>query len=171
MEVGRRVVDGVQMSPDPAETKKSVVLRRQDVAAGLFFLALAGFALLIAQDLPAGRAARMGPGFYPRLVALAMGGVALALLARGVWFRSGTAVEGFVWRPIAAVAVPIAIFAGATPVLGLFATAIAATIATGLLSREFSPGEGALIGASLGAFASLVFVVALGLPMPVFPRF
>jgi hypothetical protein len=147
------------------------VLRHQDVAAGLFFVALAACAFALALDMPAGRAARMGPGFYPRLVAILMTVIAIALLARGIWFRRADLVERLAIRPIASVAIAIRIFAAATLVLGLFATAVAATIATGLLSSEFRLGEGALIGTALGAFVSLVFVVALGLPLTVFPKF
>ncbi len=158
------------MSDGETQVGEVGMWRRQDVAAGLFFLALAAAAFVLALDLPAGRAARMGPGFYPRLVALALGGVALALLVRGIWFRRHEAVEGFTFRPVASVTVAILIFAGGTPVLGLFLSALAATLATGCLSREFTLREGALIGAGLGAFVSLVFVVALGLPLPVFPK-
>lgn len=159
------------MSADEIRAAQIGMLRRQDVAAGLFFLALAAAAFALALDLPAGRAARMGPGFYPRLVALALGVVSLMLLVRGIWFRRFDAVEGFTLRPVASVAVAILIFAFVTPVLGLFLSALAATLATGFLSREFTLREGALIGAGLGAFASLVFVAALGLPLPVFPKF
>jgi hypothetical protein len=57
--------------------------RPKDFYAGLLFVAFGVFAIIIARDYPLGTAARMGPGYFPRLLGmlLIVLGVALSLTA------------------------------------------------------------------------------------------
>src|SRR2546423_628132 len=53
-------------------------------ASGTLFLAFAAFFLVTALNYPAGSAARMGPGYFPRLLAIVLATIGLAVMLGAV---------------------------------------------------------------------------------------
>lgn len=59
------------------------LLGRPDVTSALVLLAVALLAWMAARDLPWGALRQPGPGFFPKSLALLLGGLSIVLLARG----------------------------------------------------------------------------------------
>src|SRR5687767_9115506 len=68
--------------PDPAAPSRRLSIRSpQDVAGGLFLLAIAVLALWLSAGLPVGSLRQLGPGMFPRALAVLTGLAGLAILA------------------------------------------------------------------------------------------
>src|SRR5688572_16208836 len=70
-----------------------------DLAAGLLFIALALWFLWTGAGFRLGTAAAMGPGYLPRIVAIALLILGLTIAARSFRGRARR-IEGFGWRPL-----------------------------------------------------------------------
>lgn len=138
----------------------------KDFWAGIVYVVLgAGFAL-IARDYSLGTAIRMGPGYFPTVLGALLACVGLISVARGIT-RSGEPLEGFAWRPVVFVSLSLILFAvllnGAGLILALAALLLIAPMAAQSLKYSVT---GALAAVFLIAFCALIFVEALGLPLP-----
>ena len=71
----------------------------QDLAAGLFMIALAGLAYYLARDLSTGTLRQIGPGMLPKSFAVICGGLG-ALLAFNSLRYNGEKLGGWSWRSI-----------------------------------------------------------------------
>ena len=141
-----------------------------DTANGLcaaLFIGLGAFFAIESLGLEIGTAFRMGPGYFPLLLASALVLLGLVILVQA------TRVEGepiglIAWRGMLLI-LPAPIFFGLT-VRGLgflpsiFLTALIASFA----SQRMKPGMAILLSAGVTLFSFIVFSYALGLP---FQRF
>lgn len=142
----------------------SVKLRNnRDVLAGLLFILIGGFALLIAGDYQMGSAKRMGPGYFPTVLGGLLCLFGAYLSARGL--RSGEKVSGvWGWKPVALLTASLLLFGFIVPRLGLIPALAALFFVSALAGREFRVTEVLLLTAVMSAFAVGVFVVLLKMP-------
>jgi hypothetical protein len=116
-----------------------------DLAFAAFLVGLGAFAFALAAELPVGSATQMGPGYVPR-------GLAMLIMAFGVVMGGRTLLvarqefPAIAWRPLILISVSVAVFAVLLPLAGL-----------------------AVLAFGLAAFAVALFVLALGLPIPIWP--
>jgi hypothetical protein len=140
-----------------------------DLAFGVFLVALGALAYTLAGELTVGTAASMGPGYVPR-------GLALIIMVYGLVLGLRAAFTGHVpfpavaWRPLILIAVSVTLFGILLPVMGLAITSVVVVLAAGLASYDVRLKENAILALALAIFAVLLFVTALGLPIPVWPR-
>ena len=138
---------------------------KRDVLAGVVFVVFgAGFAWG-AFAYPMGTVARIGPGFYPLVVAvlLVILGVAVAIRPSGDQEEDPVAPP---WRAIAVIFAAILLFGLTVRGLGLAPSIfIAATLAS-FASVKTGPLGAVVIGAALTVVSVLIFVVALRLNLP-----
>jgi vacuolar-type H+-ATPase subunit I/STV1 len=142
--------------------------RPKDFYAGLLFVAFGVFAIVIARNYPLGSAARMGPGYFPRLlgILLIVLGAALSLTAlRG----RGPALPGWKWRPVSIVLLSVVAFGLALTHAGLVLSTIGLIAVASTASREFRFRESLLSGVLLAALSVGVFVIGLKLQLPIWP--
>ncbi|PTM51910.1 tripartite tricarboxylate transporter TctB family protein [Phreatobacter oligotrophus] len=139
-----------------------------DLAFGLFLVAVAAVALYLIADLPMGTAARMGPGYVPRALAVLIALIGAFIAARA-FVTAGDAFPAIAWRPILLVGAAVGLFGLLLPRLGLAATAFIVVLVAGLAATDMRWKELILIAVGLSVFAVLLFVKALGLPMPIWP--
>jgi hypothetical protein len=142
--------------------------RPKDFYAGLLFVAFGVFAIVIARNYPLGTAARMGPGYFPRLlgILLIVLGAALSLIAlRG----RGTPLPGWKWRPVSIVLLSVIAFGLVLTHAGLVLSTIGLIVVASTASREFRFRESLLSGALLAALSVGVFVIGLKLQLPIWP--
>ena len=60
---------------------KGLAIRNQRAfASGALFLAFAIFFFLVALEYPAGTAAKMGPGYFPRMLAIVLAAIGLVVM-------------------------------------------------------------------------------------------
>src|SRR5712692_6446944 len=172
--------------PQPAPPRSQAwplywhVLARQDVLAGLLFVAVALFGLWLSRDYPIGTAIRMGTGYVPRLlcwILLGLGIVVLVLGLREAQARqplslgaaSGDVRQG-AWRPVVFVTASLVIFGLCIERLGLVVSillliGVGAVAARGLRPLETLAAALVLIILSWG-----IFILGLGLTIPVWPE-
>ena len=137
----------------------------KDFLAGLLLLAVGAGGFYMALDYPFGSALRMGPGYFPRVLA----GI---LMAFGVFIlvRSLLAVEKvkgrWGWKPLAFITVSLVAFGWTMGKLGFIPALLVMFIVSALGGHEFRWKEVAILTVVMSAFAVGVFVYALGLPYP-----
>ena len=142
----------------------------RDFYAGLLFVAFGLAALVMAQAYPLGTAARMGPGYFPRLLGVLL--VGLGAFQSLISLRSKSPLRPeWHWRPLFILLASVGLFILVTPWLGLIAAGLALVFVSSAASREFRPREALIVGAIQGAAAAALFVYGLGVPLPVWPLF
>jgi hypothetical protein len=142
--------------------------RPKDFYAGLLFVAFGVFAIIVARNYPLGTAARMGPGYFPRLlgILLIVLGGALSLTAlRG----RGPPLPGWKWRPVSVVLLSVVAFGLVLTHAGLVLSTIGLIAVASTASREFRFKESLLSGVLLAAMSVGVFVIGLKLQLPIWP--
>ena len=140
----------------------------KDFYAGLMFFLFGLAALVIAFEYPLGTAARMGPGYFPRV----LGGIMMVLgliLAGRSFALTGERITPFAWKAIALVLGGIGVFGAIVIQTGLVIATTALILITGLASKEFNLKESLISSAVLSTVAVLMFIVGLKLQFPIFP--
>ena len=139
-----------------------------DLAFAVFLIALGALAFALASELTVGTAASMGPGYVPR-------GLALLIMVYGAVLGLRAAFSGrqpfpvIAWRPVVLISAAVVLFGLLLPLIGLAVTSFIVVIVAGTASYDVRLRENALLALGLAAFAVLLFVAALGLPIPVWP--
>jgi len=150
------------------------LLARKDVLSGLLFVAVALFGLWLSRDYHVGTALRMGTRYVPRLLCWILLGLGTVILVTGL--RDGQAEgrlsfgEGSAWRPVVFVTASLVIFGLSIERLGLVVSillliAVGAVAARGLRPLETLAAALVLIVLSWG-----IFILGLGLTIPVWPE-
>jgi len=142
--------------------------RPKDFYAGLLFVAFGIAAIVLGRAYPLGTAARMGPGYFPRLlgILLVILGAALSLSA----LRShGPSLPGWKWRPVSIVLLSVAAFGLLLTQAGLVLSTIGLIVTASTASREFRFRESLISGVFLAALSVGVFVIGLKLQLPIWP--
>lgn len=140
----------------------------KDFLAGLIFAAFGIAAVVIGSDYPLGTAARMGPGYFPRVL-----GILLIVLGGALSLRAlrvpGPPLPGWKWRPVLIVLLSVVVFGLVLTRVGLVLSTIGLIFAASAASREFRAREALVSGILLAALAAGVFVVGLKLVLPLWP--
>ena len=139
-----------------------------DLAFAVFLVALGALALALASTLSVGTAAAMGPGYVPRglAVIIMIYGVALGIRAM---VAGEVALPSMEWRPLFLILGSVAVFAILLPVAGLALTSFVLVICAGYAAYDVRFRENLISAVTLAAFGVVLFVMALGLPIPVWP--
>jgi len=140
-----------------------------DLLTALLFLGLGLFTILYSLQYPLGTANRMGAGYFPRLIAiglLVIGGI----LAIRALTSEGERFGAFAFRPLFFVLAGTLAFGLLIEKGGLLIAGTALVILTRLGSNEFRIVEVLVLAAVLIIVSAGLFTYALGLPIPVFPR-
>jgi hypothetical protein len=139
-----------------------------DLAFAVFLVALGALALGLASSLSVGTAAAMGPGYVPRGLAILIMIYGLVLGVRAL-FAGAVAFPSIEWRPLILVLGSVAVFAVLLPIAGLAITSFALVLCAGYAAYDVRMRENVISALVLAAFGVVLFVVALGLPIPVWP--
>jgi len=139
-----------------------------DLAFAAFLVALGALAFGLAGQLSIGTAAAMGPGYVPRGLAILIMvyGLALGLRAMLAARLVFPAVE---LRPLLLISGSVALFAILLPFAGLALTSFALVLCAGAAAYDVRLRENAIAALTLAAFAVVLFIMALRLPIPVWP--
>ena len=142
------------------------VATRKDFWTGVIYIVIGVSAFVIARNYAFGSAARMGPGYFPTAVALLLTAVGVAIVARS-FFREGELIDRFAWKPMLLVLGSIVAFGILLNRAGLLVAAIVLVLGCAAASERFRLGWLPVLGmAALIAFCVIVFVIGMGIPMP-----
>ena len=140
----------------------------KDFWAGMLFVAIGLAAIVYGARYTLGVAARMGPGYFPRIL-----GILLIVLGAIIALRAlrvpGPRVPAVRWRPLAIVLGSVVLFGVIVQRLGVALSTVILVVVASTASREFRWREALLSGLALAALAVGVFVVGLALPLPIWP--
>ena len=146
----------------------AVVRSPKDLIAGLLFIAAGIAAIAIATNYTLGTAARMGPGYFPRILGILMivlGGV-LALRSLRL---DGAPLPGWKWRPVLVVLGSVVVFGLIVNHAGLVLSTILLIAMASAASDEFRPKEAVISGILLATLAVGIFVIGLKLQIGIWP--
>lgn len=141
-----------------------------DLGAGILFVVIPLAFLIAGRNLEHGTLYNMGPGQFPRYVAVLALLIGLVLIGKGI-MAENVALPRFAFRPLACVLASVAFFGFAIDTLGLALTAIFTVVLAGLAVSEPKWRHVAMLAVGMSVFVSLVFVKGLGLPIPLWPQF
>jgi hypothetical protein len=149
---------------------RMVIRSPRDFWAGLLFIGLGILAVGVGSRYPLGTAARMGPGYFPRILGLLLLFLGAIIAFRGVRV-DGEAIRKWRWRPTMVVLGSVVIYGLIVGTLGVAISTMLLIVAASAASHEFRPRESIVAGLLLSALAVGVFVVGLGVQLPVWPAF
>lgn len=137
----------------------------RDAAAGGIFLAIAALFALGTMDLAIGTPLRMGPGYFPLLLAAILGLLGLIILVKAVG-KAQSPLTGVPWRGALFILTAPIVFGLTVRGLGL-APAVAIVVAiSAFASRRATLALAAALTVGLTVFCVVVFSYGLGLPLP-----
>ncbi len=142
----------------------------KDFWSGLLCIAVAAAFIIQARSLAMGTASRMGPGYFPTMLALVLAGVGAILIARS-FSITGDKVPRLNVAPLFILIIAILSFGALINWLGLVIGAALVAIIGARAGPEFRTVEVVALAVVLVAFSVAVFVYALGLPLKVWPSF
>ncbi len=139
----------------------------KDILAGLIFLGFGAAFGYAATGYPIGTAFRMGPGYFPLLLAGALALLGVAIAVKGF---AAVAAEGEIgpvpWRALILLLGALIFFGATIRGLGLIATLLVTAFASALASRQNSPAAAVVIAGGLTLLCVLIFHFELGVPVP-----
>ena len=135
-----------------------------DALAGLAFILLGLFFGVQALGLEIGTAFRMGPGYFPLVLAGILVLLGLAILVKSLRKAGGEAFGTLAWRG-ALFILPAPIFFGLTVRgLGFVPAIFVTTLIAAMASLKMRAHWAVLLAIGVTVFATLVFSYGLGLP-------
>jgi hypothetical protein len=140
----------------------------KDLVAGLMFIAIGILAIVIASNYTLGTAARMGPGYFPRILGILMIVLGAIIGLRSLKLR-GPPLPGWKWRPVLIILGSVVIFGLVVNKLGLVLSTILLILMASAASTEFRPKEAAISGVLLAVLAVGVFIIGLKLQIGIWP--
>jgi Tripartite tricarboxylate transporter TctB family len=154
---------------------------QKDFFSGLMFLVVGGLFAVGAYNYGMGDGARMGPGYFPRLL-----GIILALIGAAVTFKAltvetpdGDKIGKWAWRPlfyIIAANLAFGVLLGGLPsiklpAMGMIAAIYALTLISAKAGDKFKLKENLILATILSIGSYLAFIMLLKLQIPVWPTF
>lgn len=141
----------------------------QDYYGGLVLMMLAVLALIASNDLPGQRGFAFGPGTAPRLFAIMLFALSLAVTVVGVT-TDGPQIEKYKLRGPLWVLFAICVFAVIIRPLGLIAASFLTFMISIYGSTEMRWIESVIAAAAMTVFCWALFVLLLNLPFQLWPQ-
>ena len=139
----------------------------KDFLAGLLMLGVGAIAFYMALDYPFGSALRMGPGYFPRVLAGILMTFGLYVMVRGI--KSGEKVEGaWGWKALAMITLAFVVFGWLMDRIGMIPSLVVMFFLAALAGHQFKWLEVTILTVLMTAFAWAVFIWGLGLPYRLF---
>jgi len=138
----------------------------QDLGAAFVFILIGAAGFYFGWDLRTGSASRMGPGYFPMLLSGCIILIGLVVGARALIIE-GPAVERFQLRPLSLLVIAALIFGYLIEEIGLAISGVLMILVATYAGREARLKEAVILSIVLTAFSIIVFVWALGQPLPV----
>ena len=147
-----------------------VIRSPKDFWAGLLFISLGIVAIWVGSRYNLGTAARMGPGYFPRILGILLIGLGAIITFRGIRW-GGDPIPKWRWRPTIVVLASVVIYGILISRLGIAISTVLLIVGASLASHEFRLKESIVAGLLLSALAVGVFVIGLNVQLPIWPAF
>ena len=141
----------------------------KDILSGLIFVGFGAAFGYAATGYPIGTALRMGPGYFPLVLAGALVLLGLAILVKGVTAAASDTPVGIIpWRGAVFVLGALVYFGATVRGLGLVLALLGAAFLSAFASRQNGPVAALAIAAALTAACVVIFHYGLGVTVPLF---
>jgi putative tricarboxylic transport membrane protein len=154
--------------PEP-QSRGSFVRAPREFYGGLALVCVALFALWASRDLPGMRGFAFGPGTAPRMFAIVLAVLGIAVAATGL-LTKGPGIDRFYIRGPFFVTLSVVLFAWLVRPLGLVIASFLSIVAAAGATPEARLVETIVWGMVLTAFCVVLFPIALNLPMQLWPN-
>jgi len=146
----------------------TMIKNQKDFWTGVLYVGFGVAALWIGHGYKMGSASRMGPGYFPTVLAgllIFFGALALIRSLR----KAAPPIGAIAWKPAAIVLLSMAAFGFLLERAGLVLSLVVLILGSASASADFRfEWRASLLAVVLIAFCVLVFIVGLGLPMSLF---
>ena len=142
----------------------------KDFWAGVLFIAFGTAAVTLGAGYPLGTAARMGPGYFPRVLGMLLIGMGLILALRALKLTGAPLAMRNV-KPLVIVLASVLVFGLTATRLGVVAATMLLILISSTADREFRWKEALISSAVLAALTVAAFIWGLGVQLPVWPPF
>jgi len=138
----------------------------KDFWSGILFLVIGLAFLVVAQDYAFGTARRMGPSFFPTVLSVILAVIGVVTIVRS-FLTDGEKIQGFALKGLILITLGSIIFGVVIRGAGMIAGVALITLITAYGSVKFHWRTAIIMAVVLAAFCAVVFVYALGLPIPI----
>jgi hypothetical protein len=140
----------------------------QDLVGGLALMALGLFAAYYAHDnYELGDLRRMGPGFFPVSLGLALAVLGL-LVALPAWFREGPKVQP-AWKTLGLVMLSLVVFSFTLKTLGVVFATVLAVLLSSMADKTIAWKNRLFLCVGVAATTYVIFIMGLSMILPVWP--
>ena len=140
----------------------------KDFWSGILFVLVGIGAIVLAAKYNLGTAARMGPGYFPRILGILLMALGTLMLLRSLRVR-GAPVPAWKLRPTLGVLGSVVLFGLIVQTVGMALSTVILIVLASAASHEFRPKEAVIAGVLLAALAVGVFLVGLNVQLPIWP--
>jgi len=142
----------------------------KDFWSGVLFITIGTAAIVLGSRYNVGTAARMGPGYFPRVLGILLILLGAVLALRGLRLN-GSPIPQWKWRPIVIVLGSVVLFGQIVQTVGLAISTVILIVLASTASHEFRWKESIVVALLLSALSVGVFIVGLKLQLPIWPTF
>lgn len=148
------------------------MLTRKNILAGLLFITIATAGLWISRSYPIGTALRMGTGYVPRLLLWFLLGLGAVIFFQGLRENDekSNADRTSILRPLIFVSTALVVFGLTIERLGLVIAILLLMTIGSFATRDLKIVETAITAAVLAVISITIFILGLGLTIPVWPE-
>ena len=159
----------------PTSSSPWRMFAHKNVLAGLMFVGVAALGLWLSRNYPIGTALRMGTGYVPRLLCWILLGLGVVIFLQGLREAATRGVRaggrgGSAWRPVILVTLSLVTFALTLERFGLVIAILLLISIGSFASRDLRPVETIVAALVLTVMSWGIFIVGLGLTIPVWPE-
>jgi hypothetical protein len=140
----------------------------KDFWCGLIFVAIGIAFMVCAREYRMGTGARMGPGYFPTVLGGLMALLGLTLVVPAL-IRDGEGFPRLHLRQMAMILISIVVFGLLLQPLGFVIAAVVLMVVAGFADPDLRFVESVALALFLTVFSVGVFVLLLGLPLPLWP--
>jgi Tripartite tricarboxylate transporter TctB family len=141
----------------------------KDFWSGALYIFFGATALFVGRDYGMGTALRMGPAYFPSLLAGLLIVVGAIAVIRS-FFAQGTPIGGFALKQLAIVVGAVVLFGAVIRGAGLAVALPLLAMISASASTRFRWAPSIVMAAGLTVFCVLVFLRGLGVPLPLIGR-
>lgn len=144
----------------------SYIRNPKEFWSGVMFLSFGLAGVIIGQDYEMGHAGRMGPGYFPVVLGGILSLIGLVSVIRS-FFSAGEAVGHFAFKAAFLILFSVFLFGILVRGAGIVVSLVLMVIISSYASSKFRLRSSLLLAVGAAIFCVSVFILALGLPMPI----
>lgn len=142
-------------------------LDKRETASGLLAIAFGLLVVFESTSYTVGNLLRMGPGYFPLMLGIAITAIGIAILIKAVAAKN--TIEKIQWRPLIFVTLGLVAFGLSINTLGVFFATTVLVLLTRLSEKSLCWKNTLILTLCLNVMVYVVFIYGLSIPLKTFP--